>query len=351
MNPKRIALFYDWLNQWGGGERLLLDILKIYPNAPIFTSVYDPDKTPWLPKNIKIKTSFLNRFSFFKKNSVISTLLQPIALEQFNFSNFDLVISLTSMHGKCLLIPPNVRHICYCLNPNRHLYFQNNPLFNFYKKIDFIYAQRPDFYLTTSKTVQKRIKKYFNRDSIIVYPGVDTTKFIPNTKYHIPNTKYFLVVSRLVKHKKVDLAIQACQRLNLPLKIVGTGRDQNFFKSLAMKPNIEFLGHVSESKLINLYQNCLALVCPQIEDFGYTALEAQACGKPVIAYNKGGHTETVINHKTGIFFNHQNSKSLINALIKFNKNYITQKDCISNASKFSYQNFMINFKKTITGLW
>lgn len=347
MTP-RIALFYDWLNQWGGGERLLLDLIKIYPDAPVFTSVYDPSKTPWLPKNTKVIPSIFNKFSPFKTNSLLSLFLQPLAFEQLDFSKFNIVISLTSMHGKCLLTPPSTCHICYCLTPNRYLYSKNNFIFNFYKKSDYIYAQRPDFYLTTSKTVQKRIKKYFHRDSVIVYPGIDLTKFKPLVN---SASSYFLIVSRLVKHKRLDLAIQACQKLNLPLKIVGTGRDGNYFKSLVKKQNIEFLDQIPETKLINLYQNCRALICPQTEDFGYTVLEAQACGKPVIAYKRGGHTETVINHKTGLFFDDQTLDSLIKTLEFFNPKRFNKLDCINNASQFSKTRFMINFKKSIDRIW
>ena len=150
----KIAVFYDWLNQWGGAERLLLDILKIFPQSQLFTSVHQPSKTQWLTRPITINNSFLNNFSFFKKNSFLSLILQPMAIEQFNFSNFDIVISLSSMHGKALLTQPQTLHINYCLNPNRYLYNNHNSvLHKLYKKIDFIYAQRPDNYIAISKYI------------------------------------------------------------------------------------------------------------------------------------------------------------------------------------------------------
>ncbi|MBU1130359.1 glycosyltransferase [Patescibacteria group bacterium] len=345
----KIALFYDWLNQWGGAERLLLDIIKIFPNAPLFTSVHNPNQTNWLPKNTKIISSHLNKFKIFLKNSPISLLLQPVALEQFDFSNFDIVISLSGMQGKCLLTQPKTLHVNYCLTPNRYLYQKNLPLKNFYKKIDFIYSQRPDHYLTTSKTVQKRITKHFNRNSTIIYPGVNLSLFKPSNS---PTRTYFLIVSRLVKHKKIDIAIKTCQKLNIPLIIVGAGRHQNYFKKLSHQFNTtRFLASVSDKKLIHLYQNASALICPQFEDFGLTPLEAQACGIPVIALNKGGFKETIIPYKTGILFNHQNTSSLITAIKKFQQTRFNPKNCAKNAKKFSQHLFMLNFKKVIEQLW
>jgi len=379
----KIALFYDWLNQWGGAERLLLDIIKIFPNSPLFTSVYDSDKTSWLPKDTKIIPSCLNKFKIFSKNSPLSLLLQPIALEQFDFSNFDIVISLSGMQGKCLITQPQTLHINYCLTPNRYLYQKNLPLNNFYKKIDHIYSQRPDYYLTTSKAVQKRITKHFNRNSTVIYPGINLSLFKP-TKHHLnrnlchsersrgisqplnysinqrsrdpstsvgmTNKPYFLIVSRLVKHKKIDIVIKACQQLNVSLKIVGTGRHQNYYKKQANK-DTRFLGLVSDKKLIYLYQNATALICPQLEDFGLTPLEAQACGTPVIAFNKGGFKETIVPNKTGILFNHQNTSSLVSAIHKFQPTRLNPKNCTKNAKNFSQHRFMLNFKKEVITLW
>ncbi|MDD4785379.1 MAG: glycosyltransferase, partial [Candidatus Shapirobacteria bacterium] len=197
-----------------------------------------------------------------------------------------------------------------------------------------------------------RIFNTYHQSAKIIYPGIDTSFFIPSTTKS--NEKYFLTVSRLVDHKKIDLAIKSCHQLKQKLYIVGTGRHQNKLAALIKSlnnPNIKLLGSVNQSKLLSLYQNCQALICPQLEDFGLTPIEAQACGKPVIAYNKGGLTETVINGKTGILFNHQSVKSLSLAISKFNPNNFSPKLCRSNALKFSNKNFMLNFKKEIDSLW
>jgi len=356
----KVAIFYDWLNQWGGAERVLLNILKLFPNSPVYTIVYDPKKTKWLPKKTKICPSILDKFSLSKKNNILFTPFYSIALEQFDFNQYDIVISTTQVSGHCLLTSPHTLFVCYLHNINRYTYQTPpqfkilKPLLNKYKKIDFIYGQRPDYLLCNSQTVQKRILNNYHRQSSVIYPGVDISFFTPATNPNQPEDKYFLVVSRLVKHKRVDLAIKACHKLHQKLIIVGRGRDKSNLIKLKKKlndPDIIFLGKVNNKKLLHLYQNCQALICPQIEDFGLTPLEAQACGKPVIALKKGGITETVINGKTGIFFKNQTIKSLYKSIQKFNSQNFSTADCVANATKFSNQNFMLNFRQTINNLW
>ena len=354
----KIAIFYDWLNQWGGAEKVLLDILSIFPKADLYTLIYDPKKTNWLPKNIKIYSSVINNFSISKKNNILHTPFYSLCLEQFDFSQYDIVISTTQVTGHCLLTPPNTLFVCYMHNINRYVYQTPKqfkfltPLLKHYQKTDFIYGQRPDQLLCNSKTVQNRIKNSYHRPAKIIYPGIDISFFVPNKNQYV--NPYFLIVSRLVRHKKIDLAIQACQDLDQKLIIVGNGRDYNYFLKIKNKvPNskIIFMRQVSQKKLLTLYQNCQALICPQIEDFGLSSLEAQACGKPVIAFNNGGLTETVIDQKTGIFFNYQTTQSLKKAIIKFNSTSFNPQQCVNNAARFSHQNFMLNFKKTIKKLW
>jgi glycosyltransferase involved in cell wall biosynthesis len=354
----KVAIFYDWLNQWGGAERVLLNILKIFPTAPVYTLVHDPKKTHWLPKKTKVITSFINSLPFSKKNPICYTPFYSLALEQFDFSQYDIVISTTQVSGHCLLTPPQTLFICYLHNINRYAYqtpsqFQIlKPLLNQYKKIDFIYGQRPDYLLCNSNTVKQRILDNYHRQSSVVYPGVNISFFVPGSDQS--NDKYFLVVSRLVKHKRIDLAIKACHKLHQKIIIVGKGRDKSDLVKLKNKledPNIIFLGKVNNKKLRNLYQNCQALICPQIEDFGLTPLEAQACGKPVIALKIGGITETVINGKTGIFFKNQTIKSLTKAIKKFDPKKFSSIDCVTNATNFSTSNFMLNFRQIIDHLW
>jgi len=300
-SPK-VAIFYDWINQWGGAEKVLLDILKIYPKADILTFYYRPQT--WLPKNIKVITP------------------------PFNLSQYNLVISTTSYFG--YIIPAD---IYYFHNVNRYLY--NTP----FKILDQYLLPKNKIYLCNSKNVQTRLKNHFNICASIVYPGIDINKFTPISK---PKKNYYLCVSRLVPYKKIDMAIKACQNLKQKIIIIGTGRQEKYLKSIANKKYVEFTGKITQDRLIKYYQNCIALICPQIEDFGLTALEAQACGRPVIARNQGGSLETV-TPKTGVFFGTNLSK-----VIKiFDKDKYPSIACRKNALKFSTANFMLNFKKHV----
>jgi glycosyltransferase involved in cell wall biosynthesis len=357
MTTPKVAIFYDWLNQWGGAEKVLLDLIKLYPKAPVYTLIYDPKKTDWLPKNVKIIPSFLNKLSPSKKNNILHTPLYSTAVRNFNFFKFDIIISTSSTIGHHLLVPKKTFFICYLHNVNRHIYQQKyswplSYLISIYKQKDKLYAQNPNYFFCNSKTVKKRIENIYQRQAKVIYPGIDTSFFIPSKTES--KEKYFLIISRLVSHKKIDIAIKACHQLNKKLYIVGTGRDQAKLANLINSfndSNIRLLGQVNNKKLLNLYQNCQALICPQLEDFGLTPIEAQACGKPVIAYNRGGLTETVINNKTGIFFNHQTVKSLILAIKKFNPKNFSKNVCRQNAQRFSSQSFMLNFKKEIDSIW
>lgn len=357
MKEPKIALFYDWINQWGGAEKVLLDLINLYPKAPIYTLVYDPKKTKWLPKNTKIIPSFVNNFPFSKNNPIFYTPLYLSAIKHFDFSKFDILISTTSTIGHSLKTTPKTKFICYLHNVNRHIYQKKynwpvSTIISKYKKIDKINSKKPDYIFCNSKTVQQRIKNIYNRNAKIIYPGVDTSFFVPSKSK--TKDEYFLIVSRFVSHKKIDLAINACHQLKKRLYIVGDGRDKiklsNLISSLK-DSNIKLIGKVDNKKLLKLYQNCQALICPQLEDFGLTPIEAQACGKPVIAYKKGGLTETVVGNKTGIFFKYQTINSLKKAINKLELQKISKKDCIKNSQRFSNKSFMLNFKKQINLIW
>jgi len=342
----KIAIYYDWLNQWGGAERVLLDLLEIYPQADIYTLTYDPAKTSWIPKNHKV-------ISLNLKNKLIYTPFYANKLEQIDFSSYDLVISTTSTIGHCFLTLPQTLYVCYFHNINRYLYQHPpillKPILNQYKKIDQIYSIRPDYLFCNSQNVANRIKKHYRRNAQVIYPGIDTKKFIPNDQ---KPQNYFLVVSRLVTHKKIDLVINTFKNSAYHLKIVGSGREGDYLKCLAKDyKNIEFYEQIDDNQLINLYQNCLALIYPQEEDFGLTSLEVQSCGRGVIAFNRGGAKETIINNKTGIFFEQQNISSLSFAIEKFLKFPPSSTNCRQQALNFDRHHFMLNFKKQIDSLW
>ncbi len=351
-SPK-VAIFYDWLNQWGGAERVLIDILKIYPSAHLYTLVFNPKKTSWLPFRTKVFTTSINHLPHAHSNPIIYTPLYTIALKRLDLSAYDIIISTTSTIGHQLTTSKKQLYVCYFHNINRYLYYTPpkylllKPFLKIYQLLDTRLALNPNHLLCNSKTVQQRIECHYHRQAQIIHPGVNVKEFIPVAH---PSNDYFLIVSRLVTHKNIDLAIHACQSLRLPLKIVGIGRESARLKNISTKTT-QFLGQVDHQQLINLYQNCLALIHPQVEDFGLTSLEVQSCGKPVIALRSGGATETVINRQTGIFFNHPTTQSLTRAVKNFKSAKFSPTACRNQAIRFSQNNFMLNFKNTIDALW
>jgi len=365
----KIALVYDRVNKFGGAERVLLALHEIWPDAPLYTSVYDKENAEWA-KDFKIIPSFLQKMPFAKKNHESFAPIMPVVFESFDFNDYDVVISVTSEAAKGIVTKPNVLHLCYCLTPTRYLWSGYEQYFNkgfkrllmrypiaYLRLWDKIAAERPDCYIAISETVRARIKNYYHRESEIIYPPVETEKFkIRNPKSEI-NTKYFLIVSRLVEYKKVDLVIETFNKLEWNLKIIGVGRKMRGLTRLrdsfgkAKRKNIEFLGQLTDDKLLAYYQKCEAVIFPQEEDFGIVALEAMACGKPVIVYDKGGASETVIDGVTGFFFKEQTVEALAAKLQSFKAESFKQKDCRQQAEKFNKERFKQEFKKFVEDRW
>lgn len=345
---KKVAIVYDRVNKWGGAERVLLALHKIFPKAPLYTSVYDPKGAPWAKVFPEIKTSFIQKIPLAKSNHEFLAILMPLAFKSFDFSGFDLVISVTSEAAKGIRTGPNTTHICYCLTPTRYLwshykvYFKDQvfkvitkPFINYLRKWDKLAARRPDKIIAISAEVKKRIKKYYYRDSQIIFPPVNTSM---GRTVEMKKRSYYLVVSRLVGYKKVDLVIETFNRLGYPLIVIGTGREEIKLKRMAGK-SIKFVGQVTEKKLAKYYQGAKALIMPQEEDFGIVSIEAQGYGVPVIAYKKGGAIDTVIDEKTGILFDHQDVHSLSLAITRFEKIKFVGDNLLKNAKRFSFQVF------------
>ncbi len=362
----RVAIVYDRLNKIGGAERILQVLHEVWPEAPFFTAVYNQKKALWT-QGFKITPSFMQKFPFASEKHEFYPWLTPFAFESFDFSDFELVISVTSAEAKGVITNTKTNHICYCLTPTRYLWsgykdyignagFNNfnflvkkifNLLAPILKKWDYVAAQRPDKFLAISRTTQRRIKKYYNRDSIIVYPPVDIKRFKKKDIANLPSQKdFFLVVSRLVPYKRLDLVIKAFNKLRLPLKIIGVGNQLKRLKRMA-KDNIEFLGQLTDDILIGYYQKCCAVVLAQNEDFGLVAIEAQAAGKPVIAFTKGGFGETVIDGKTGILFENQTVEGLVQAVQQFKAKNFKAKDCQQNVKRFNQKVFIKKIKKLV----
>ncbi|MBA3723294.1 MAG: glycosyltransferase [Candidatus Levybacteria bacterium] len=369
----KVALVYDRVNKWGGAERVLLALNKIFPKAPLFTSVYNKKTAPWA-EVFDIKTSFLQKNPHAIKNHEMYPFMMPLAFERFSFDKYDLVISITSEAAKGIVTKPGTKHISYILTPTRYLwsgyeeYFTNRPLrmaahpvVSYLRKWDKAAAARPDVLVAISTEVQERIKKYYQRDSFIIYPPVSLGVRGPHfakasrgkqslaSSNPIKNNNYFLIVSRLSKftqYKRVDLAIEACNRLKLPLKIVGTGSLRKELEKLA-GPTVEFVGDVSDRELVQYYTNCKALIFPAFEDFGLVVVEAQSFGKPVIALRKGGALDTIKEGKTGIFFDEQNVESLTEALKVFENMQFDPKAAKKQAGLFSEMKFKEEFLRLV----
>lgn len=344
----KVALVYDRVNKWGGAERVLLALHKLFPDAPLYTSVYNPKKAPWADV-FTIKTSFLQNLLFATSWHEGYATFMPLAFESFSFEQYDLVISVTSEAAKGILTKPKTLHICYCLTPTRYLwsgyeeYFRNplnrflaRPAVSYLCAWDRVAAQRPDAYIAISHEVSGRIKKYYERESEVVCPPVTIQP--RSNRDRIQNLGYFLVVSRLVVYKRIDVVIEACNRLRLPLKIVGTGSEKGRLKSIA-GPTIEFLGSLTDNELVGYYKACRALIFSGFEDFGLSIAEAQSFGKPVIALRRGGALEIIREGKTGIFFYPQTINALMKALQSFDEKKFSPDLCIENAQKFSLERF------------
>lgn len=326
----KIALVFDWMTTNGGAEKVNTVLHKMFPQAPIFTSIFNPDVIKGFEK-AAVTTSFIQNLPFAKNKHQLYLKLMPYAYELFDLSNYDIVISSSHACAKGIITKPETLHICYCHTPMRYAWdnwhgyirdYKMNPILkSFAKKSlhkirmwDRLSADRVDHFIANSETTKKRISKYYRRDSTVVHPMIDSKKF-----YISKETKgYFLAVGRLIPYKKFDLIIEAFNQIGLPLKIVGEGIIENELRNKA-KANVEFLGNIDDKSLQKVYSECEALIFPQIEDFGITTLEAMASGRPVIALNQGGAVDTIIEGKTGIFFNKQTPEDLIRAIETYQK--------------------------------
>lgn len=360
----KVALVYDRVNKWGGAERVLLALHKLFPKASLFTSVHHTKKADWA-NVFDTKTSFLQQFPIIRSNHEFIPYLMPIAFENFSFDGYDLVISVTSEAAKGIITKPGTVHICYCLTPTRYLwsgydeYFSHplmrtlaKPAVSYLQKWDKMAAKRPDHFVAISKEVQERIKKYYGMNASVIYPPVTLPSPKNTSKRSKKNADYFLVVSRLsqfTKYKRIDLAIEACNILQVPLKIVGGGSWEKELRAKA-GPTIEFLGNVTDDQLISYYQQSKGLIFPAREDFGLTILEAQSFGKPVIAFRAGGAQETIIEGKTGYFFDKQTVAALVAALKKFDTFTFDPAVSRKQAEKFSEEKFKKQFLSLVKKL-
>jgi len=354
-----IAIVHDWLSEFAGADKVLFQLKQIYPDADIYTSIYDPKKVPQFAK-YKVYTTYLQKFPLSKKLRSIMVPLMPLAFEQLDLSKYDLVISNSTSAAKGVITRPNTCHISYCHTPTRYLWMPemderassswlrrrvNKTL----KVWDIAAVARVDSFIANSENVRDRITKFYHRDSAVVAPPVDTSFFNPK-KEDIKKENFYLFVGRLIPYKKADLVVEAFNKLGLELRVIGTGSEEAKLKRLA-KNNVKFLGRASDEVYYDNLKSARALIFPSEEDWGIVPVEAMACGTPVIAYGAGGATETVIAGVTGEFFTPQTPDALIKTIKKFDPKKYKFEDLRSQAEKFSVENFRKNFSQTVEKLY
>ena len=385
----KIAVGHDDLTvPYAGGEKVFAAIAETFPQADIFTSMI----TPWWANKVRTRsgiatlakrdnlnkasnerriiTTFMQRIPFKRKLQKALFLLYPLAFESFDLSDYDLVISSSSRFAHGVITRPETKHICYMHSPGRMFwepdhYFGSNsrlktlltPALSYLRLWDHAAAQRVNQFMANSKNVARKIKRYYGRDAEVVYPFVDLERFKPVVSSQEPGVanNYFLVVTRLAPWKRVEIAVEAANAVGAKLKVVGIGPDEKRLEKLARSQEsgvgskkVEILGGVPDDQATELFQNCSALIMTQEEDFGITSLEAQACGKPVIAYGAGGALETVVAGKTGEFFASQDAEALAKVLKKFDQKRHRPEDCRANAEKFSKERFQKELTRVVS---
>lgn len=352
----KVAIVHDWLTNMGGAEQVVINFKKVYKEAPIYTTLYNPNNLDKELQNIDVRTSFLQ-----KKKMVVNHKkyfpLMPLAFENFNLNEYDVILSSSSSCAKGVITKPGSIHVCYCHTPMRYAWELRDDytkgmgklkrrlvkiLLHYMRIWDLASASRVDYFIANSTEVQKRIKKHYKRDSVVINPPVRCDLF------NISETDgdYYFVISRLVGYKRFDLAVQACSELGKKLIVIGEGPEKERLEKLASE-NVTFLGRQPDEVVKKYMAECKALLFPGEEDFGIVPVEAQACGRPVIAYGKGGVIDTVIDGKTGVYFTEQTVESLKEAIIKFEKMKFNKNEIRKHALEFDEKVFQNKIKEYI----
>lgn len=354
LNNMKVALVHDFLVKLGGAERVLKVLSEMFPAAPIYTLFYDEKTVGRVFPKERVICSSLQEYPKFIRNKYRFFISKfPRLMEEFDFSGFDLVISSSTAFSHGIITPLETKHICYCHSPMRYAwdwaneYREENklkglktlfyaPLMKYLREWDLIASDRPTAYIANSQNVKNRLKKYYRKDSEVIYPPVDISKFHTNATH----ADYFLIVSTLTPYKKIDLAVQLFNKIGRRLVIIGEGPQRKYLESIA-GDNIEFLGFKSDEAVMEYMRNCRALIFPGEEDFGITPVEAMACGKPVLAYGKGGCKESIIEGKTGEFFFEQNVESMEDGLgrLLYNERFYHPLTIHGHAKNFSREIF------------
>ncbi|MDP2631599.1 MAG: glycosyltransferase [Candidatus Uhrbacteria bacterium] len=359
----KVALVHDHLTQNGGAERVLEALQAMWPEAPTFTLLYDKKAVGSTFGHRNIQTSFLQKMPLSLKRPRWYLPLMPMATESYNLKNFDVIISSSSAFSKGIVPPTESLHICYCHTPTRYLWSNTHdyltelnvpgpikkllpPVLSWLRTWDKLAADRVDYFIANSETVNRRISKYYQKSSFVIHPPVDIDQFEISDR----PKEYYLIGGRLVYYKRYDLVIDAFNKLGLPLVVFGSGPMEKALKQKA-EPNIKFLGRVSDQERAKLFADAIAFINPQEEDFGITPVESMAAGRPVIAYRKGGAIETIIDGVTGVLFDSQCWEEIADTILQFDHTNFDPKKIREHAEQYSLQNFRKNMHGFVNEKW
>ena len=360
----KLALVHDWLNQIGGAEDVLDVLVDQYPDSPTYTSIFAPDLMPSNYLERDIRTLWINRLPAIHQHHQPYLPFYPLAWQTLDLSEYDVVLSNKSGFCHGVQFDESTIHICYCLAPTRYVWQLEHyiareglgsaielglrPLITLLRRWDYAAAQRVTHFIAISTEIQKRIQTYYKRDSVIIFPPVDTSRFQSMPANEVED--YFLVVSRLIPYKRIDLAVQVATELNLPLKVGGKGRDIERLQAMA-GDTVEFLGYVPDDELPDLMAKCKAFIFPGLEDFGITPVQAQSAGRPVIAYKGGGALDTVIEGVTGEYFDEMTVESLKTVMGNFDANRYNPATIREHALKFDTTIFRTQIQTFVDQAW
>lgn len=354
----KIAIAHDYLIQMGGAERVVEVFHHMYPDAPIYTTVFNGSRLTDKLKDADIRASWLQKIPGVKANFKGVLPLYPMAIRDLDFSGFDIVLSSSSAFMKSIKVPESTFHLCYCHTPMRFAwdydtYMERESNSGLFKRMLRVYMEQlktwdqrtsknVNQFVANSSVVKSRIRNYYHRDADVIYPPINTARFTSSQSIG----DYYLIVSRLVSYKRIDLAVEAFSRNGLKLYIVGDGPDRKRLEGMA-KDNVSFLGRLPDEEVNGLMSQCRALIFPGEEDFGITPLEANAAGRPVIAYQAGGALDTIVPNVNGMFFARQEVEDLQEAIRSTESHAWDVAGIMNHASKFDEKTFMFQFKQYV----
>jgi glycosyltransferase involved in cell wall biosynthesis len=357
----RVAFVHDYLTQFGGAERVLLEMRQLYPEAPVYTSIYSPDAFGGAFDGVDVRSTWLQRVPGSRRHFRALLPLYPMAFESLDLTAFDLVVSSTTSFAKGVRVKPSTLHVCYMHTPTRFLWRQEGYTYDvvpptarlffavalpYLKRWDLAAAQRPQRIIANSRNVAARIRAIYGRESDVLACPASIDGFAPSAGVE----DFYLVASRLLPYKRVDFAIEACNALGAPLVVMGEGPDLPRLRRLA-GPSVRFVGRVDDRERTRLFARARAVIVPGIEDFGLVPIEAAASGRPTVAFAAGGALETVVEGETGIFFREPSASALASALQSLSAQSFDRSKLAAHAQSFSPERFRGALRSLIERYW